>query len=67
MISHKDDTFLLSQIVDIEPIEETGSLVMTCAGDTAEGAGLKDWIFQSSSTISSVKVAAVSPTVRSRS
>ena len=32
--------------MDIEPIEETGSLVMTCAGDTAEGAGLKDWIFQ---------------------
>merc|ERR1719341_399215 len=27
------------QIVDIEPIEETGSLVMTCAGDTGRGEG----------------------------
>ena len=37
---------MLFQIVDIEHIEETGSLVMTCAGDTGEGEGLIDWIFK---------------------
>ena len=57
---------MVSQIVDIEPIEETGSLVMTCAGDTGEGEGLINWIFKLDSAIFSFKVVAVLPTVRSR-